>query len=211
MRDRVATERNDLASFTAWLVDLDGTLYHPKPVKMAMAGQLLLFGAPRLRVIRAFRKQHERIREEGLDGEGDPFALQLRLTAEALGAEVEEVEAVIREWMVKRPGPWLRRFRRRGLLSEIADFRAHGGRTALVSDYPAREKLKALGGDSLFEVVVASGEEGGPKRLKPSPDGYLAAARALGVDPERCLVVGDRDDADGEAARRAGMAFREIP
>lgn len=197
-------------SHVAWLVDLDGTLYRPGPVKLAMAVQLLLFGVHRLRLIRNFRQQHERIREEGLDRREDPFTLQLRLTALALGEEVAEVEAVIREWMVKRPGPWLRRFRRASLLAEIAGFRAGGGRTALVSDYPAREKLKALDAESLFEVVVASGEAGGPPRLKPSPDGYLAAARALGVEPVRCLVIGDRDDADGEAARRAGMAFRLI-
>jgi len=197
-------------SHVAWLVDLDGTLYRPGPVKLAMAVQLLCFGAHGMRVIRSFRQQHERIREEGLDRREDPFALQLRLTALELGAAVEDVEAVIREWMVKRPGPWLRRFRRASLLAEIAGFRSGGGRTALVSDYPAREKLKALGAESLFEVVVASGEDGGPPRLKPSPEGYLAAARALGVEPVRCLVIGDRDDADGEAARRAGMAFRLI-
>jgi HAD superfamily hydrolase (TIGR01509 family) len=59
-------------------------------------------------------------------------------------------------------------------------------------------------------VVVASGENGGPTRLKPHPDGMLRAARALGVEPSRCLVIGDRDDADGAAARAAGMAFRRV-
>lgn len=199
-----------MGPYTAWLVDLDGTLYRPLPVKLAMAAQLALFGLPRLRWIRTFRRQHERIREEGLERREEPFALQLRLTALALGAPVEEVEAVVREWMVERPAPWLRRFRREGLLAELAGYRAGGGRTALVSDYPARRKLRALGAEGLFDVVVATGEEGGPPRLKPSPDGYLAAARALDAPPHRCLVIGDRDDADGEAARRAGMDFRRI-
>ena len=62
----------------------------------------------------------------------------------------------------------------------------------------------------LFEVVVANGEAGGPRWLKPDPDGYLSAAGRLGVAPERCLVLGDRADADGEAARRAGMTFRHV-
>jgi putative hydrolase of the HAD superfamily len=195
---------------TAWLVDLDGTLYHATPVKLAMAAELALFGSRQVRIIRAFRAQHERIREESLDGEGDPFALQLRLAAESLKQEVSAIEAVVREWMVLRPGKWLRRFRRRSLLDEIASFRAAGGRTALVSDYPARDKLRALEAAELFEVVVASGEEGGPRRLKPKPDGFLAAAAALQVEPASCLVIGDRDDADGEAARRAGMTFRKV-
>ncbi|HEV8245640.1 MAG TPA: HAD family hydrolase, partial [Polyangiaceae bacterium] len=77
-----------------------------------------------------------------------------------------------------------------------------------VSDYPAQRKLAALGTPELFDVVVASGEPGGPRRLKPHPEGFLRAAEALGVAPARCLVIGDREDADGLAARAAGMGFR---
>src|SRR5262249_11958880 len=114
------------------------------------------------------------------------------------------------EWMHHRPGRWIRMFRRRSLLEEIAAHRAAGGRTALVSDYPARTKLSALGVEALFDVVVANGEPDGPRWLKPHPEGYLLAAQALGVEPTGCLVIGDRDDADGSAARSAGMAFRLI-
>ena len=197
-------------SYRAWLIDLDGTLYHGRPVRLVMAAELVLFGWSAMKTIRAFREQHELIRAEGLEPGGSPFRFQLRRTAEALGRTPESVEAVIQDWMVRRPGPWLRRFRRRKILAEIAEFRAAGGRTALVSDYPAREKLRALGAGDLFEVVIASGEPGGPERLKPAPDGYLAAAAALETEPADCLVIGDRDDADGEAARAAGMDFRRV-
>jgi FMN phosphatase YigB (HAD superfamily) len=198
----------------AWLVDLDGTLYHPLPVKLAMAAELVLFGRGAVPTIKAFRAQHEALRAaldggEELDGT-DPFRRQLELAAGVLGRPVDAVEPVVLDWMVRRPGPWLRRFRRRDLLADVASFRTSGGRTAIVSDYPARDKLRALGAEELFEVIVASGEDGGPGRLKPDPAGYLAAAAALGVEPADCLVIGDRDDADGEAARRAGMAFRRV-
>jgi HAD superfamily hydrolase (TIGR01549 family) len=200
--------------YQAWLVDLDGTLYAPLLVKFAMAGELLLGGWGAIGTLRRFRLEHERLRHEqaaGLDGvDDDPFTVQLRRTAEALAVEATVVEARVREWMLERPGKWLRRAQRTALLQEIAAFRAAGGRTALVSDYPARAKLRALGVESLFEVVVASGEPNGPKRLKPHPQGYLRAAALLGVDPEHCLVIGDRDDADGAAAQAAKMAFRRI-
>jgi HAD superfamily hydrolase (TIGR01509 family) len=42
-------------------------------------------------------------------------------------------------------------------------------------------------------------------RPKPAPDGYLHAARALGVKPERCLIV--EDSATGLAAARAAGAW----
>jgi HAD superfamily hydrolase (TIGR01549 family) len=192
----------------AWLVDLDGTLYAPVPVKLMIAAEIFVAGWSAAPILRRFRREHERVRELGL--EGDPFALQIERTAEALGRSAGDVEEHVRHWMIERPGRWLARFRRHALLAEIEAFRDSGGRTALVSDYPALRKLEALGARKLFDTIVASGEPGGPRRLKPHPDGLLRAAAALEVEPSSCLVIGDRDDADGEAARAAGMAFRKI-
>jgi len=192
----------------AWLVDLDGTLYRQAPVRLVMAAELGLLGWRSLRLIQRFRREQERLRE--LELEGDPFRLQLERTAAALAESPSVVEASVRDWMIERPAKWLPLFRRRALLAEIADFKARGGRTALVSDYPARRKLEALGAERLFDVVVASGEPNGPERLKPHPSGVLRAAAALGVEPARCLVIGDRLDADGKAAAAAGMAFRHV-
>jgi beta-phosphoglucomutase-like phosphatase (HAD superfamily) len=116
----------------------------------------------------------------------------------------------VETWMIERPGKWLRWFRRRRLLAAIAAFRGGGGRTALVSDYPARKKLARMEVAHLFDAVVANGEPGEAGRLKPDPAGFLAAAQRLGVAPAACLVIGDRDDADGAAARRAGMDYQAV-
>ncbi|HEU4579936.1 MAG TPA: HAD family hydrolase [Polyangiaceae bacterium] len=194
----------------AWLVDLDGTLYAGRPVKLALAAELALQGLSAVGTLRRFRSEHEHLRRTQAEPTASPYRLQLERTAEALGLEAVVVEAHVREWMIERPGKWLRRFRRRALLAELEAFRSRGGRLALVSDYPARRKLEALGCSGLFELVVASGEDGGPRWLKPHPDGLLRACEQLRVSPERCLVLGDRHDADGEAARRAGMAFRRV-
>ena len=194
----------------AWIVDLDGTLYHPLPLKLCMGGELLLCGRRSLASVRAFRQEHERLRAELDRAVDSPWRLQLEGAAARLGCTPGQLESTVREWMITRPLHWLRPFRRRSLLAEIRAHREAGGRSALVSDYPARRKLAALGAEDLFEVVVANGEEGGPGRLKPWPDGLLAAAEGLAVSPADCLVIGDREDADGEAARRAGMAFRRI-
>lgn len=199
---------NTHGSHDAWLVDLDGTLYVQTPVRLAMAAEVGLLGWSSLQLLRQFRREHEKVRE--LELEGDPFRLQIERTAKALGAPASLVEASVRRWMIERPAKWLPLFRRRELIAEIDAFRARGGRTALVSDYPARKKLEALGASRLFDVVVASGEPDGPPRLKPHPGGMLRAASALGIEPARCLVIGDRPDADGRAASAAGMAFRHV-
>jgi len=199
----------------AWLCDLDGTLYRPTLVKWLMGAELAFVGLTDVKAIRAFRKQHESLREEYARGQiedtrGSPFELQLERTASALGSDELALREIVERWMIHRPGRWLHRFRRQPLLDEIGAFRAAGGKTAVVSDYPARDKLRALGVLDLFQVVVACGEAQGPRALKPDPSGYLLAAERLGVPPEACLVLGDRIDADGAAAAAAGMDFRHV-
>ncbi len=193
--------------YAAWLVDLDGTLYRHKPVQLAMMLELLMFGWGAIRTLRAFRRSHEILRAEA-HGEIElalsPFERQLEHAAQALGLERSHVEDVVRHWMFERPLKWVARAKRAQLLDALADYRAGGGKTALVSDYPASGKLAALGAASLFDLVVSNGEPGGPRRLKPHPEGYLRAAERLGIEPARCLVIGDRDEADGGAARAAG-------
>lgn len=198
-------------SFAAWLIDLDGTLYRALPVKIAMGLELCWASRSVRRVIRAFRHEHEALRISDLPIGVDPFAEQLARTSARLSCPTEHVREVVDDWMFARPSRWLRRFRRDELFAEIARFKAAGGRTALISDYPARVKLTALGATDLMDVIVANGEADGNYRLKPAPDALLHAAKQLGVVASGCLVLGDRTDADGLAAQRAGMAFRKIP
>jgi len=169
----------------AWLVDLDGTLYAARPVKLAMAAELALSGLAVLGLLRRFRSEHERLRHAQVEPATSPYQLQLERTAQALGVAVPHVESQVREWMIERPGKWLHLFRRQTLLAELEAFRSGGGRLALVSDYPALGKLRALGCAHLFDAVVANGETGGPRWLKPHHEGYLSACQRLEVSPER--------------------------
>ncbi len=199
----------------AWLIDLDGTLYRASPMKRKMALELGFLGIHRARLLSQFRHAHEELREQQaqdprMSFEPTPFDEQLQRTATRAGRSVDEVRAIVSEWMIERPGKWLRRHRRESLIEEITQFRAQGGKTAVVSDYPVKSKLRALGLTEHFDQIVANGETDGLTRLKPSPDGYLLAACLLDCSPDECLVIGDRDDADGAAARAAGMQFRLV-
>jgi len=210
----VTTTPRENGAARAWLCDLDGTLYDASSVKWWMAAELLALGPHHIPFLRAFRHAHEALRAEqlldaGLEFDPSPFDEQLRRARRA-GHSEDRARRIAMDWMVQRPGKWLKRALREALVLEITAFRAAGGVTAIVSDYPARPKLAAMGLLELFDVVVASGEHEAVRRLKPAPDGFLHAAKELGVMPADCLVLGDREDADGEAARRAGMAFRLI-
>ena len=73
--------------------------------------------------------------------------------------------------------------------------------TALVTASPravADTVLDALGADRFAVSVTADDTE----RTKPAPDPYLAACRALGVDPAACVAV--EDTRDGRRLGRGG-------
>src|SRR6187455_2137229 len=124
--------------YTAWLVDLDGTLYHHTPVKLLMAAELLLLGWGAIATLRTFRHAHEALRATPSTTalELSPFQRQLEYAAAELGRPAGDVERVVREWMFERPLKWVARTKRRKLLGALGGFRARGGKTALVSDYP---------------------------------------------------------------------------
>lgn len=91
-----------------------------------------------------------------------------------------------------------------GSVALIRSLRDRGVRTALVSaSRNAMPVLKAAGLTELFEVVV-DGVEAARLGLagKPAPDGFLEAARRLGVPSDRAAVV--EDAMAGVAAGRAG-------
>jgi alpha,alpha-trehalose phosphorylase len=91
-----------------------------------------------------------------------------------------------------------------GSVRWVEQLRDDGVQTAVVSSSAnAEDVLRAAGIDGLFELtvdgrdIVNLGLNG-----KPAPDGFLEAARRLGVDPSRSVVV--EDALAGVAAGRAG-------
>lgn len=84
--------------------------------------------------------------------------------------------------------------------------RLHGAGvgTAVVSDCPPElaEVWPQLNASALLDFVVLSSELG---IKKPAPEIFLAAADGLGVDPDRCLYVGDGGSHELEGARAVGM------
>src|SRR5690606_34847652 len=76
-----------------------------------------------------------------------------------------------------------------GALEVVARF-SHLPRAIVTgsSRVEAAQALEVLGVASAFSCVIASEDV---PTSKPAPDGYLEAARRLGVDPARALVIED--------------------
>lgn len=124
------------------------------------------------------------------------------MLGEASDEEVERLserkEALFRQHAAGRVSPLP------GAVELVRRAQDEGRRMALVTSTPRANIDLVLTGAGLagaFDTIVAAEDV---SRGKPDPEGYLLAARRLGVAPERCLVI---EDAPGgiEAARRAGM------
>ncbi|GHJ15637.1 MULTISPECIES: HAD family hydrolase [unclassified Micromonospora] len=95
------------------------------------------------------------------------------------------------------------------VLAHIED--AHGRLPFAVVSGSTRESVTAslttLGLLDRFDTLVCAED---CTRPKPDPEGYLLAARRLGVDPADCLVFEDTT-LGVEAATAAGMASVRVP
>ena len=196
----------DLQSYKAVIFDLDGTLYDLAPLREKMTARLLLYclkGPAAWRGVRAlaeFRRVREQLAEEEHPG---PRREQYHRTAKNCGLAPEQVERIVQDWILQRPLPYLAACVRPGVGEFFELLRARGIAVAVASDYPVEDKLDAMG---LMASVSVCGPEG-LNRLKPHPAVFLEVARLLDCAPGDCLVIGDRDERDGEAARRAGMDY----
>lgn len=119
--------------------------------------------------------------------------------ADLAGTLHREFADRVRAGIVPRPGAL-------NLLDALA---REGVPTALVTASPravADTVLEVLG-PSRFAVTVTADDT---EHIKPAPDPYLAACRALGADPARCVAVEDTPTGVN-SAEAAGCAVLAVP
>lgn len=94
-----------------------------------------------------------------------------------------------------------------GALDLLAACADAGAPWAVVTNCPrdlAHARLAAAG---IEPPVLVTADD--VEHAKPHPEGFLAAARVLGADPARCLVLED-SDSGLDAARAAGMRVLRV-
>jgi len=198
--DRVDWARIGLAVF-----DVDGTLYDQRALRYRMLLDLARHtiasrSLQTARVLQRFRRLREALGEEELDGFQ---AALVERTTQATGVESRKVLDLVDEWIDRRPLVHLRRCRYPGVEKVFAALRRRGKTIGIFSDYPAAAKLEALG---LSADLIVSATDATVDVLKPNPRGLTRLMQAAGAAADDTIMIGDRDERDGEAARRAGVA-----
>ncbi|MBL4769621.1 MAG: HAD-IA family hydrolase [Planctomycetes bacterium] len=195
----------------AVLWDLDGTLYRQPPLRKRMLfelGKAALKQSPKktlrmMRWLRCYRHVREELRDLG-HADSPLESIQFHVPAQRLETPVQPLEDLVRYWMLEHPLPHLLKARYAGAEGLLERLQSKGIGLGVFSDYPVREKLKALELDRFFSVQLGATDET-INAFKPHPRGFLEGCKALGWEPEEVVYVGDRDEVDGIGARAAGM------
>lgn len=97
--------------------------------------------------------------------------------------------------------PWVKEY--------IISLREKGVKIVVFSDYGfVKEKLDAIGFERQWaEYLFDAPSLGG---LKPCKEAFMNVCEKIGIEPQHCLMVGDRDDTDGDGARSVGMQFVKV-
>ena len=182
--------------------DVDGTLYDQRGLRLQMLGEMLMHAARArriefIKILRAYRH----IREElGERPQQDFERVLIQRTSAATGCSEEQVRATAAEWLEQRPLRHLLRYRFAHLPQLFASLRQRGKIIGVFSDYPARDKLAALKLDADFIVCATDADV---SVLKPHAKGLQILMARAGVEPSQTVLIGDRPERDGLAARAA--------
>jgi FMN phosphatase YigB (HAD superfamily) len=182
--------------------DVDGTLYKQRPLRLRMTRDIVIDAVAKrdlsvIRVVSTYRSIRERLAaQEVVDFE----SVLIAETAKATFMSPESVAAIASEWIETRPLRYLRSCLFSGVPQLFAGLKRAGRQIGILSDYPATEKLVALGLSA--DHVVAARDVG---LLKPHAMGLESLMVSAGATADDTLFIGDRADRDGVAGQRAGV------
>ncbi|MDE2260516.1 MAG: HAD family hydrolase [Betaproteobacteria bacterium] len=183
--------------------DVDGTLYNQHAMQLYMMRDLMVHTiATRSLNVLSVLRSYRRIRERMGGEETRNFeAVLVAETAKAVGCTEAIVRNIVADWMEKRPLPYLARCMYQGLPDLFAGLKRNGKTVAILSDYPAQEKLAAMG--LAADHVICSGDKE-VGYLKPHPRGFERLLQAANVRADQAVLIGNRPERDGLAALRVG-------
>ena len=189
------------------IFDLDGTLYD----KRGIIGKMMMLGIGHWSLLLAERRTRKAFRGLYMGSEElfyrayfHKMAKQTLLSEKQVSKWYHKVYMpmmvrVLQRW--HHAMPWVKPF--------VKECRERGIKMVVLSDYGhTHEKLAALGLDeSLFDWIVSAPELGG---LKPAPQLIYHVIENMGVSSNECLVIGDREDTDGELAHVVNAGFHLV-
>ena len=188
----------------AIIFDLDGTLYDNSKLPI----RLILHSITHIFTLSAERKSRAELSGKHFGSREEYFHQLFSRIAQKRGITEQKAELWYRGiYMPSMRKVLTRHYHYKDGVPEILQqLRNQGIKVAVFSDYGYLDKrLKAVDlNPEWFDLCVDAPALGG---LKPCRESFLKIAEMLHEAPEDILVIGDRDDTDGQGARNSGMQF----
>ena len=191
-----------------YIFDVDGTLYPQKKVRVNMALRLTKYYLIRpfkwkeVAAIYYFRKLRENEKYKS-----QPMEYLYKNISLRLGVPEKAIFETIHRWMFTEPLDLLKKYR----YTEITDFIIkkynEGTKIIIYSDYPALDKLKAMG--IKYNSVYTSCDES-IQEQKPSERAMKKILQDIKIPPEKIIYIGDRDEKDKKSAEIIGIKYYDI-
>ena len=196
----------DWTSIKAVIFDVDGTLYHQKPVRIHIACRLLVyFLIHPLEIKDLLGIWHFRKLRETESFRTRSFEEQVQGAAQRAGISDEaRLNKAIQKWMFQEPLSLIQKNGNQAVLTLLKQLQSEGKRILIYSDYAPEEKLSALG--VVPDAVYYPGHNG-IEELKPSGKSVQRILKDQFLSASDAVYLGDRAEKDGESARAAGMCF----
>lgn len=214
MKDRIELKKKSIMDYDVFIFDLDGTLYYQKPFRRRMLCTLIKYvimhpaSVKDLFLIKTYRKVREQwgqCAKEPVPAEGMSLdERQYAYVAAKNGTKPECVKHAVEFFMLEMPLKLLPRYRDEILAKFMERLKKKGKTVVIYSDYPVEDKLSCLG--ICADACFTSGDEG-IGCMKPDPKGIQVILRTLGCAGANAVMIGDRYEKDGIAAKRNGVDY----
>jgi FMN phosphatase YigB (HAD superfamily) len=187
------------------IFDLDGTLYR---MKWYMRPLLTVKVFPNILRLPRFLKERNKFAGSEMNSRENLFNTLCKNISLTERCSSEEIYTWITDTFYPAFVSTMSFFRNsRPKVNEmLGSLHSCGIKLGVLSDYDyVQNRLEQLQIVTTVFTVMTSAESYGA--LKPCARPFLEIAKSWDIKPHEVLVIGDRDDTDGEAARAAGMQF----
>jgi len=176
--------------------DLDGTLYDLPKMKRRLWASMLRHP----RVLTAWQKETEAVRGQR---HTDIHGWVAEKVAAQVGMETSKAAAIIQKVIFETyPSKFHPNHLLPGLQELFEELDQRGIPRAVVSDHPVEKKLEGLAQSGGWACRIDCSALGA---MKPLPDGLFKAAEAMRLNVKELVLIGDRENTDGEMASAAGI------
>lgn len=207
-------QKKSLSDYKAVIFDLDGTLYYQKPFRIRMLLYLIGYALAHpsgvkdiflIQKYRQIRENWDEIEQKGSYREDmDLDSRQFAYVAGIKRVSPERVRNAVRLFMLEAPPKLLPAYRDDVIAALIDKLHEKGVKVVVYSDYPVKDKLEALAVKA--DACFTSADEA-IGCMKPDPKGLGIILKTLGISAEEAIMIGDRYEKDGLAAKRNNMDY----